>query len=273
MCDEQREVLKNIILSWIGDVARQVGLYNIKVKEEKSLINKYYNGISQVQKSRSVSEDEIGWNAILECFMQSLNISPNDVLLKPNQTPNDFEENMDIVFRSIGLPKGIENVLECSNNRNPEAKSLIKQAMEKADAIRGSKSWRSENFLHCTVNEGETTPISYTKSKEDILTFPILKLPQRFCSKKLITKLSKRFSYVYELLSIDFDELKSTLCDNDDNIPTKLLTELEFFFRSYDIDYLDHIEGLEQKDIMIKTIIRDAVTVAMAEITSYKSFE
>jgi len=274
MDDEKREHQKEIILSWLKYVAYPVGLCNIRTKENGSLINKYCDGISCVENSPSASKDEIGWNMILECFIESLNI-PLDFKLKPNHTPKDFQENLNTIFKSLGIPKGIEDVfaIECTQAGNPEAKRIIREAKGRADALRGTNKWRTEagsaqppvSRQRETVNED----FGLVRDK-NILDLPISAIPANLFSKELKDKLSQRFSFVYELLTITFDELKQILSKNG-NISTRLLVELEFFFKSNSIDFLNHIgEPSEPQDILVKTVIRDTVTIALSQITKSK---
>lgn len=268
MCDEQREKLKGNVLSWLFDIGYLVGLYNIRVKDEKSLANKYCDGISLVRESTSAKEDKAGWDIILECFMESLNIT-SDIKLKPNYTPIDFKDNMDTIFESIGLPNGITNALEANSGRNPEAKRRIREVMAQADSIRGSKKWRTESLgqvTHAKTRIDHGTPSSTTaNTEENILTLQISQLPESFCSEELKSMLSRRFSFVYELLSVDFSELKRTLGDND-NVPTKFLVELELFFRNHNIDFLSHLPAsTKYEDEIARTVIRDSVTVFVTQ--------
>lgn len=265
MDNEKRQKLKDHVLSWLTPVAWEVGLYCMKVKDENSLINKYYDGILQIQKSRSATEDEKGWDLILDSFVESLKI-PSEVALKPNHTPMDFEDNIQTIFKSIGLTNGIEDVFKIAKGDNPEGKRLIQEAKARTEVKRVTRtSLSAATSQNGFVQKKVTFPSFTSNAEQNILTLPISKLlglPKTQCSKDLIIRLSRRFYFVHEILSADFEELKQILSDNG-SFPTKSFVELEFFFRSNSIDFLTHFKPSNQEDIIAKTIIIEAVTVAM----------
>ena len=164
--------------------------------------------------------------------MKYLNVT--DVhLLAFNDSNEEFQDNLDILFQSIGIRDGILGVIDPSKRR------MVNEAIRRA-----------------------------RESIRDPFRYRICDLPDNLCSLELKNKLVKRYEYLYDIKNDTFEEIKEVLRENG-KISIRCLVQLEMIFRMYGVSLFDNLPGVvSDTDKCILFVIRESVSGVLVTFSS-----
>lgn len=212
----------------------------------------YFEAMSIYKYSSSEETSTVCRDRIINSFRKELNLS--ELPFVPNISEAALRANLDLLFKSIGIKDGLFDTLGMFSNDpvNPNVMALIKVA----------KSSRTQ------IKEYEQSTEKGDKTTE-LLQLSMSDLPTNIISLKLKKLLESYFTQVHELFKLTFERLIELLSIGG-SFPTTSLIELELFFRSNGVDFLEIISCSVASSEMVKKIIVDSVTVMINQAEKQK---